>query len=157
MSKGSQKRSERPVILGQHVKSNKVNAGRICCNAGNRDRQGSHDEGNTALRFGSLELAANRAEGVKRDGSMARSAIGVRMISNGLGDIMAARVLLSRRQAAATGQQRRDGNPSFDSFVLSPQAPEKNVVRMKWRVTDCLPCGHSVIPSFLGICTGSVQ
>ncbi len=80
MSKGSQKRSERPVILVQHAKSNKVNASRICCKAGNRDRQGSRDEGNTALRFGSLELAANRAEGVKRDGSMARSAIGVCMI-----------------------------------------------------------------------------
>ena len=126
MSKGSQKRSERPVILGQHVKSNKVNASRICCNAENRDRQGSRDEGNTALRCGSLELAANRVEGVKRDGSMARSAIGVCMISNRPRDIMAARVLLSRRQAAATGQQQcRDGSLVFDSFVLSASAREK--------------------------------
>ena len=106
MSKGSQKRSERPVILGQHVKSNKANASRRCSNAGNRDRQGNRDEGNTALRCGSLELEANRAEGVKRDVSMARKAIELCMVSNRLGGMMVARVLLSRRQAAATGQQQ---------------------------------------------------
>jgi hypothetical protein len=126
MSKGSQKRSERPVILGQHVKSNKVNASRRCCDVGNRDRQGNLDEGNTALRCGSLEPAANRAEGVKRDGSMARSAIGFRMISNRLWGIMVARVLLSRRQAAATWQQQcRDVILVFDSFVLKPEAPRE--------------------------------